>query len=207
MTWNIYLGRNGCRIPISTVHLSMLVSSLNQHIKKITRLGKIASQINFLLCVCMSDAGSCFNSSLLQRLCCHSICFRIILAIRKPIDNIKADSKTSYKCSNQIGDLTLKPFCVCDFMVGRLSLTIWYHMTVISPPCNITHHIASLSQCWQLHWGGFWSTIRKMAVASLLQTLQRLCEPGSLKPLQNKNFFRTSPYVVFNFPGICLLLH
>lgn len=79
-------------------------------------------QINFLLCVSAGPMLSPVSAALMQRLPFHSICYRTILAIRKPTDNIKAEN--SYKCSNQIADLTLKPFCGCDFMVGRLSLTI-----------------------------------------------------------------------------------
>lgn len=154
MTWTI--DRNGCGISISTVHLSMSVSSLNQHLKKRTRLGKMKKQINFLLCVSAGPMLSPVSAALVQRLPFHSICYRTILAIRTPIDNIKADSKNSYKCSNQIADLTLKPFCVCDFMVGRLSLTIWYYMMAIQWAWIMTYSqagkYAELQLCCSLAW-------------------------------------------------------
>lgn len=69
----------------------------------------------------------------------------IFLAFSESVDNNKADdSNNNYKGSNQISDLSLKSFCVSDFMVGRPS-------RCLPGPSDTTWWLFSEHESWLIH--------------------------------------------------------
>lgn len=128
----IYLDRNDCWRLISTVLLSMPVSSLNHHLKKRIRLGKVATQIDFLLCISAGLMLSSVSAALWWKGgVSTAFVTSIFLAFSKSIDNNKADSDNSYKGSNQISSPTLCRWFHGWQTIVLSSRTIWYYMIAV----------------------------------------------------------------------------
>lgn len=157
--WNdtnlIYLDRNCCWRLISTALLIMSASYLNHHLKKRIRLGKIAIQNNFLLCISAGPMLSSVSAALWWKGCVSTaFATSIFLAFSKSTDNNKADSNNNYKGSNQIYGLTLKS-CVSDSWLADHHTGFQDHLT--------PHDVCSVSMNHDLFTG--WKVCRDIRPA------------------------------------------
>lgn len=117
----------------------------------------IAMQINFLPCISVGLALSSVSAALWWKGCVSTaFATSIFLAFSKSIDNNKADSNNNYKGSNQISDLSLKSFCVSDFLTGKTitlsSRTIWYSIMAVQWAWIMAYSQAGkYADTWDLH--------------------------------------------------------